>query len=244
MLTPFGYFDLIDEMAQPGCPVCNLLMRDAQKILNTILYEYVTEPEMHHMFRNSRGLCNEHGWQLTEQGNAMSIAVLYVAVVDEILKELDGKSSQKSVRRLFNKNGNKPLVDALMPKSPCPVCAKRDENEERYIAVFSDHLADAKLMSAYEQSDGVCLDHFKQILNRTSNQDRANALVHIQRKIWTELKYDLSEFVRKYDFNNADEEMGVEGDSWLRSIRQMTGGKGVFGLRRMANRFWKNTDSP
>jgi hypothetical protein len=45
------------------------------------------------------------------------------------------------------------------------------------------------------------------------------------------LKFDLSEFVRKYDYNNAHEAIGAEGTSWLRAVRQMSGEKGVFGLR-------------
>ena len=236
MLTPFGYFDLIDEMGKTGCAVCNLLQRDAKKTLNTILYEYVTDPEMHQIFRASRGLCNEHGWQLTEIRNALSIAVLYRAVVDEVLKEIDrnipdGKSPKRGMRQLFGKNQNAALVDGLSHHQPCPVCKKNAENEERYIMVLSDSLLDEKLMSAYRASDGLCLVHFRQVLDRTSDVEGSQALIEIQRTIWQQLRHELAEFARKYDHNNADEAMGDEADSWLRAVRQIGGDKGVFGLR-------------
>jgi len=232
MLTPFGYFDLLDEMTKVGCPVCNLLVRNTQKMLNTILYEYVTEPETHMMFRASRGLCNVHGWELTKQSNVMSIAVLYKAVLDEVLKEVDkGQSPQKRMRQLFNKKENGELVDALAHNAPCPVCEKNTDFEGRYIAVFSDKLTDEKFAGAYKDSEGLCLDHFMQTLERSSSQANTQALVEMQKVIWGRLKFDLSEFVRKYDYNNAHEAIGAEGNSWLRAVRQMSGEKGVFGLR-------------
>lgn len=234
--TPFGYFDLMDEMTKSGCPICNLLVRDTQKLLNTILYEYVTEPEMHHMLRTSRGLCNVHGHQLAELGNALSIATLYHAILDEILKELDrstsnSKPQQRSVRRIFGRADNTAVVQALDPKQNCHVCEKNTEYEKRFVNVFTDYLSDDKLLSAYHQSDGLCLAHFKQVLSQSSNQEDSQNLINIQREIWMQLKHETSEFMRKYDFNNADELMSIEeSDSWLRVIRQVSGEKGVFGL--------------
>lgn len=230
MLTPFGYFDLIDEMKKSGCPVCNLLARDANKMLNTILYEYVTEPDMHAIFRASHGLCNAHGWQLAEMGNAMSIAVLYKAVVDEILKKMNNtlpNGNARGMRRLLGRADNRVLIDALESDYPCPVCEKQDENQRRYVEVVRDHLADERFISAYEQSAGLCRDHFQQTLDLLSNPEDSKLLIELQRQIWQSLYHDLSEFVRKYDFNNADEAMGKEGDSWLRAIRQMVGEKGI-----------------
>lgn len=236
MLTPLGYFDLVDEMDHSGCPICNLLMRDIQKLLTTIVYEYVTEPEMHGLLRASRGLCNVHGWQLAERGNVLSIATLYSAVVDEMIKELDRSTSdsipqKRSVRRLLGRADNRAVVETLTPKANCPVCKKNDDNQQRYVMVFGDHLSDEKLMTGFRKSDGLCLQHFQQVLDYTSDTEGSQVLIEIQRAIWIELKHDLDEFGRKYDVNNADEAMGKEGDSWLRAIRQVGGGKGVSGLR-------------
>lgn len=237
MLTPFGYFDLIDEMTNSGCAICNLLVRDTGKMLETILYEYVTEPQMHRSFRSSRGLCNEHGWQLTKLGNAMSIAVLYGAVLDELIKTVrknapTGSSQPKIARRIFSQNSNGGLVDALEPDEPCPVCHKNNENEISYVGVFSDHLGDEKLQHAFRESSGLCLVHFQKVLQQTADVDNARFLVEIQAGIWEELRADLAEFVRKYDYKNVGEKMGKEGDSWVRAVGQIGGGKGVFGVRK------------
>lgn len=221
-LTPFGYFDLLDAMQEKGCPVCTLLTRDANKLLNTILYEYVTEPQTHAEFRASLGLCNVHGWQLTEQGNVMSIAVLYSAVVDEAFKQSDDIETPR-MRGLFNRNSN----HALDPDAPCPACKKIDENEARYISVFADKLDDDRLLNAFKTSDGLCVDHFKQV----TSLDAPPEFVAVQREKWQSLYAELQEFIRKYDPTKADSAIGEEGDSWLRAVRDMAGGQGVFGRR-------------
>jgi len=243
MLTPFGYYDLKDEMAKSGCPICNLLVRDVQKFLNTILYEYTIEPEMHHIFRKSLGLCNEHGWQMAEAGTGIGTAILYVAVMDEILKKMpNGKSHKKGVRGFLGRADNSNVIDAITTNEPCLVCKKNEDNQKRYVTVFRDHLSDDKFMSAYQESDGMCLDHFKQVLNHTSSPEHSQLLIETQREIWTQLHYELSEFVRKYDFTNADEAMGEEVDSWMRAICQITGAKGVFGRRNAASSLWKKRE--
>lgn len=228
MLTPFGYFDLIEVMPETGCPVCNLLVRDVKKLLNIILYEYVTEPQTHATFRASRGLCNVHGWQLTQNGNVMSIAVLYSAVLDEALRELNNTvKAPTKMRGLFNRNGQSEISTALDPNEDCPVCVKAGENEARYIEVFGDSLSDERFLSAFRESDGLCIEHFKQVINRRSTSE----LIEVQRDKWVRLHGEMAEFIRKYDPTKAESDVGTEGDSWLRAVRQMVGEKGVFGTR-------------
>ncbi len=228
MLTPFGYFDLIDAMAEPNCPVCRLLERDASKLLTTILYEYVTEPQTHATFRQSLGLCNVHGWQMAEQGNVMSIAVLYSAVIDEALKQSKNRSHNgQGLRGLFNRVPRSELSNALTPDTPCPVCDKLDENQSRYMSVFAEKMTDDRFMTAFKASDGLCLNHFRQVVALNSTPE----FVITQRAKWQHLYDEMQEFIRKYDPTKADSAIGIEGDSWLRAIRQMVGEKGVFGKR-------------
>jgi len=228
MLTPFGYFDLIDAMDEDSCPVCRLLQRDSDKLLDTMLYESVTQPEMHAIIRQSMGLCNVHGWQLAENGNVMSIAVLYSAVVNEAIKRSKpSMNPQQRLRGLFNRTGNREMESALSPDAPCPVCARLDENQDRYISVFADKMTDDRFMTAFEASDGLCLAHFRQVIARHSTPE----FIEIQREKWQVVYDDMQEFIRKYDPTKADSAIGVEGDSWLRAIRQFVGERGVFGKR-------------
>jgi len=227
MLTPLGYFDLIDAMGEAGCPVCRLLERDADKQLRTILYEYVTEPETHAAFRQSFGLCNIHGGQLTQKGNVMSIAVLYSAVVDEALKKSQqSDNSSQRLRGLFNHNGDSQLGNALTPNQDCLVCDTLSKNQTRYTSVVADKLTDKRLFTAFEASDGLCLSHFRQVVNQNSTPE----FIDVQRAKWQQLHDQMQEFIRKYDPTKADSSMGEEGDSWMRAVNQISGGQGLYPL--------------
>src|SRR2546429_8463381 len=87
MVTPLGYFELIEAFPDSGCAICRLVLRDVDHLLDSLLYEHINDPDIQRRYRASRGLCNEHSWQLVRhKGNSLGIAILYGAVIDELLK--------------------------------------------------------------------------------------------------------------------------------------------------------------
>lgn len=232
MLTPFGYFNLIEAFQKPGCAVCGLLLHDADQLLDSLLYENSTDPQVQNRFRDSRGLCNEHASRLIRPGRALNIAVLYEGVVHEVLTLMNqaggGGQPNGLMRRLFS-GGSSSIADALTPSQRCIACEAQDINEKQYLEVLNQYLNDAKLLAAYQASDGLCLEHFRRAL-KVSSAASAQTLIDTQTAIWSHLRDELNEFMRKYDFNNADEKMGAEADSWQRAIVNIAGLRGVFGL--------------
>lgn len=231
----FGFYDLVEQFAEPGCPVCALLLKDAGRLLDKILYELVTDPPTQTAFRTSRGLCSEHGQELIEFSHALGIAILYEAVLDATLKALDKAeyASPGGLSRLWNPPApNAALTAALEPSAPCVACAAQNENEARYIQILSDHIGEEKLAEAYRASDGLCREHFQMVISATHDAERTRRLVTIQRDIWIRLRAELREFARKYDFKHAAEKMGAEGDSWRRAVSSYSGNPAVMGLRR------------
>jgi hypothetical protein len=152
-LTPLAYFDLLETFPESGCAVCNLLLRDADRFLNTLTYERVMSQEVHGQFRRSRGLCNLHGWQLTEYRNVLGVATLMDAALDEILNQFSqapiSANPVKGLSRLFSAHPNAEAISALTPTSECMVCAIQDENEIRYLQTLNDYLLDERLQAAY-----------------------------------------------------------------------------------------------
>lgn len=235
MLTPFGYFDLLETFPKAGCAVCNLLRRDVTNMLDATLYEFVTDPTIQRKFRASRGLCNEHGTQLLKLGSALGIAVLYEQVIDELLT-ISGQAAPTTqrglTRRLFSQNSQSALAAALEPTQPCMACMHQNESEVQFIGILSEHIADKRMQAAYRASEGLCLEHFRQTLNKTTQPEHSKLLTDMQRDIWKRLQDELNEFMRKQDFKNADEAMGAEGTSWQRAVARAGGEQGVFGVRR------------
>jgi len=239
METPRSYHTFLETFPKPGCAVCNLLLRDVDYFLDSLMYEYVNDLDTHAAFRAGRGLCNEHSWQLTAYlGNALGIVILYDAAIDEmqkIIRQTPGKITPQS--RLGRLLGTSPehsassLADRLEPSGPCVACEMLIKSEKRYIQVFNDYLSDAALQDAYRNSDGLCLPHFRQALRQANDPERLDLLLSIQCAIWAKLKTELKEFERKIN-QQISEMTEAEGNSWLRAIGRIAGEKGMFGLRR------------
>lgn len=237
MVTPLSYYGLVETFPAMGCAVCNLLLRDADRFLDSLLYEYVNDPDSHRTFRARRGLCNEHAWHLTRYtGHSLSIAVLYHAAVDEVLtimaeEAVESVALSASMRR---RAGNGPfgmsaLADRLESAGPCAACRLLADAEVRYLRTFGQYISDSRLEDAYRVSDGLCLPHFRLLLRQALPVENLRKIITIQRAIWAQLKTDLAEFRSKTNVNRRDETMGAEGDSWRRAIGRMAGEKGVFG---------------
>jgi hypothetical protein len=238
MVTPLGYFDLTETFSQPGCAVCNLVLRDVDHFLDSLLYERVNEPDSHRVFRARRGLCNEHAWQLTRyKGGTFGIAILYNAVLDEVLKIVEQapasiSASPSGIGRFLNGSADAAgpsLAERLEPTGPCPACALRNSSESDDVRVLSEYIDDSGLQEAYRASDGLCLPHFCQVLRNVNTSERFRLFTSIQSAIWRKLKADLNEFMDKNDHLRIHEAMGAEGDSWQRAAGRMAGEKGVFG---------------
>jgi hypothetical protein len=238
--TSFGYHDLIQAFGEPGCAVCKLALRDVYRHLDSMLYEYVTEPETNDRFRGSRGLCNAHSWQLRQfKTTVLGVSILYEAVLDEVLKIVDGSAMRpqsKLARWLGGQSEDSPahLADELEPDLPCSACTMLEQGETRSLQILRQHIGEAELKQAYRNSEGLCLPHFRQLLRATNGSAHAPLFLSIQRDIWTRLKDEVTLFIAKNDYQHKGEPVGLEGTSWQRAIARMSGEEGVFGLRRGA----------
>lgn len=232
---PTGYYDLLESFPASGCAVCRLVLRDAERALKSLMHEYVMDFDTQAEFRRSRGLCNHHAWWLSGARNALGVATLYSAALDEILNTMDSVSDEGQralLSRLLNNNGNRSaLADALSPKKPCAICALQDASEKRYLKTLCKYIKEERMNAAYRASDGVCLTHFNGALNAAPSAAVHAELVTIQRDIWRRLYAELNEFMRKSDAY-VNEAFGEEGDSWLRTIASLGGLSGVFGVDR------------
>ena len=206
--------------------------------LDSLLYEYVTEPQTNDAFRRGRGLCNQHSWQLREfKGTVLGISILYEAVLDEVLQIIEATQvmPQPKIKRLLGAQGEgsaSRLADQLEPEAHCVACEILEASEARSVQILRQHIAEAQLQQAYRASEGLCLPHFRQLLRATSGSEYVEFIVSTQRDIWRKLKDEVTLFITKNDFNHAGEPVGAEGTSWQRAIARMAGEKGVFGVRR------------
>ena len=229
-----AYDEIEVAFTQPGCPFCGLLDQAANMIIDSMLWELVNDPQNQDRIKQARGSCQRHGWMLVRSGAAMGITILMKSVIDTLLEVLDhhagGTSADISSHRLWHtlqlphhtiKNT---LMIELAPQTTCPVCVDIEQIEQNYINTLLESLTGPEsLAEAFHQSDGLCLQHFRDTLREGVPGEALDTLVSVQRDIWQRLSDELAEFIRKNDYRYANEPVGKEGNAWRRALAVTSG---------------------
>jgi hypothetical protein len=216
MAYPQTYVDLLDRLSRRGCPVCGLLLHNEHQYLDSLLYEFVNDTGIQQSIRRGRGLCNHHSWLLTQHyGYSLGVSILCEAALDEVIS-LDSENSPFHRSKLGTTlsnwfGGDTRLADKLEPEIPCPACDSLRIAETQYIATFAEYWSDSALQSAYQQSNGLCLPHFREVLRHIPAPEARADLIN--------------QFQVKSAFNYVGEPIGAEADCWRRAVAALTGGE-------------------
>jgi len=176
--TPF--YQLLDACGMPGCPLCRLSNKASTQYIDALLYENVNDPSVRKKLNGSLGFCRRHATSLLSMGDAFGVAIIYQDIVRHIDAALmDGRELESTIE--------------------CPACTIQRENSDSYSAVVMSFLHDEELTRALLRSDGFCLDHLKQCLDRAGKEGVPAWLVDLQLRKLRQRRKDLSEFVRKQD---------------------------------------------
>jgi len=236
-----AYYEMVEVLQQPGCPVCTRQDIASKRALGALLYEQVTDPLTRRHLLGSRGLCNWHAWMLPEiRDSALGTALVYKHLLQDVLRTFPGLSEHQTLSRWQR------LVDQVSrrrgkaagpeghrgQRADCPVCRlcrRAERNDVRTILTF---WAEPEFAQAFGQSAGLCLPHLlasAQICRGHANLPSVLA-DHVRR--CQELIEELEEFIRKRDYRFQREPYGPERDSWRRVLEVFVGQTGVFGPER------------
>jgi hypothetical protein len=222
-------FELEEALRQQGCAVCRLVERAGSSYLEYLLYDLVNDPDVQKEFRASLGLCERHAQGMLEKGDGLGVAILYRAVVKELLgllsKPPDAPRSQASLARLL---GRPTRTDPAIPKpgDGCMVCKAEGEAERRYLQVLLDGARDGSLDDLIGGSGSVCVRHLSRA-SAVAEGPLPSALLDATREVFEDLESDLGRFVRHSDYRYRDEPWGKERDSWKRVVTRMLGQRRV-----------------
>jgi hypothetical protein len=231
------YRDIRDAFGQPGCPICRLLTRSADRQLDAILWEMVNDPATRAELNRARGYCQQHGWLLVRAGAGLGVAILMRDVVKTLLdvtqanpvedapeSVFQGLRRSLDLERDYSCKATARLGAALEPEAPCPVCKLTEGLEKELIRTLLAHLDEpGGLAEVYQDSDGLCLAHFSRAVARVPSRAAARLLVAAQEAVWQRLHGELGEFIRKKDYRFKDEPFGPERDSWRRALAAISG---------------------
>lgn len=228
-----SYYDLLEALALPGCPICRLLADFTDRLLDGLIYEQINDGGLRARIRQAHGFCPEHARQLVRHGAALGVAIMMRDVLNTLLEALEG-AKFRSVSRLSREGLRAMLTSAPSPatanavsrltaQKPCPVCERNREMEQMLLHVFVERLDDPDLIAKFRASEGLCLLHLRGTLALITHKEDYETLVRAQGAIWRELLAQLSEAIRKSDYRFLNEGLGAEGTAWLRALGVIAG---------------------
>lgn len=232
---PF-YDDLLEAFAEPGCAICRLLAQNADKFVDSILYESVNDPPTREKFNDALGYCTSHAQLMLRAGAALGVTIMLDNILKILLRTLEAnpveKLSKSHTRHLLRNlkadighPATAQLANQLTAQTDCPVCVDEATNLKHYGRTLLQHTElDNTIYQAYEQSDGLCLDHFRAVVSQALPGPGLTAVVTAQKAIWLRLHVQAETFIRKNDHRfRGKEPFGPEKDVWLRTLTAVSG---------------------
>ncbi len=235
--------NLIETMKQPGCPACAGERRAARKAVDAFLWESMMEPASRENTMRAWGFCPAHtrllvAADLRYSGLPLATNILYEQLHGRSLAALRSVPRQRSLagrlagwlRHILPAEVElpSPRQRVLPATAPCPICASVDQATQNTLLALFEELdrGTADVVQAYENSDGLCLPHLRQGLERAM-QDyprAAERLLDIATARLEGQRAAMREFIRKKNWEYRDESLtDAESQAWRGALTFYTG---------------------
>jgi hypothetical protein len=237
-----AYFRLVEAFREPGCPICRCVGAASRRYLDALVYEQVNDPDTRRRLRASWGFCNWHTWMLADlPGSTFGAAIIH----EDLLRttgQRTGKLGPQAGRaasgprawlsRLAGATGLPAIVKLHRRRPPCPACLDAAEAEARYVEAQGTFIGELQFQRAYEASDGLCVPHAMQAIERAAGRPEAGELVRLTVRRWDALRRTVEQFVSKHDYRSTEPFSEDEAASCRRALATIAGEPNVFGNDR------------
>lgn len=247
-------FELKEAFAKPGCALCRLRAKGERRYLHSIHYEFVNDSEIRQHLVRALGYCPFHAWlfqQLEQEtwGSGLGTGIIYedllghaMQAMETYLKQVNSEADlcsfspqarwRRNIRHWLQGRGRDDITrlpETWQVHEPCMACAQVEQSEQHFISEFVSYGADAQFRAWFAASDGLCLSHFKRVIEATADLPRVRQFIsEVQLAKLKTLHHHLSEYLRKYDWNNRHEpKYPEELESWIRAVAFFAGEKQV-----------------
>lgn len=230
--------NLKDSMETPGCPICSIERRAAQKAVDVFLYENLMDHSLRDKALAANGYCPPHtrllvATELSNSGAPLGVNILYEVLDRRIARELKAIANRPSgfrfVRDLLAKLGIllKP-APVLAPAGPCPICDSAFQAALNSLSALFEELErkTPDILQAYQASDGLCLAHLRlgiQYFGKRHTQ-AAHFLANLAANRLLNQADHMKEFIRKKNWEYRDENLTPEeAVAWRDTLTFFTG---------------------
>ena len=228
--------------AEDECPFCFITRKLEQDAISFILGCAYMEDDIR-AETDKMGFCKTHYKKMYEYGNRLGMALMlhthYIALQKELKKQMETFSpSSKSFLSKFRKANSQTLHSQSKISSwikeqddSCYVCDSIQKNYTRYLDTFFylwTSTDDFKTL--FENCKGFCVTHFGDLISlaETKLSDKQKEtfypiLFDLMEKNLKRIEADISWFIDKYDYRNADADWKNSKDAIPRGIQKLSG---------------------
>jgi len=143
-----NFFELQKAAEQPGCPLCRIVADRAERYIDNMLFEHVSDRVFRANHRAAGGFCDFHSRNLASFRDGLAVAILGRDILEERIATFEKK-------RLWQ------------PRGRCPICVERDRIEEEYLGFLAEAAGDSpeekELRAVFTASEGLCAPHYARL---------------------------------------------------------------------------------
>ena len=144
-----NFFELQKASEKPGCPLCRIVSDRAERYIDNMLFEHVSDRGFRALHRAAGGFCSFHSRNLVSFRDGLAVAILSRDLLED---------------RIASFAKRKPMI----PKGRCPICEEQDRIEEEYLSFLAassgDSAEEKELRHAFCASEGLCAPHYSALI--------------------------------------------------------------------------------
>jgi hypothetical protein len=197
-----NFFELQKAAEKPGCPLCRIVADRAERYIDNMLFEHVSDRVFRANHRAAGGFCDFHSRGLAAFRDGLAVAILGRDILED---------------RILSFEKQKPWN----PKGRCPICVERDRIEEEYLSFLAasggGSPEEKELRGAFTVSDGLCAPHFSRLLFTPKGKVRNIPLWlrEFHGNKFRELKRRIDQFIELSAYGRQEEFAGLSEQDQL-----------------------------
>jgi len=201
-----NWFALEKACEKEGCPLCRIVSDRAERYIDNMLFEHVSDRGFRAKYRASGGFCTRHAANLESFRDGLAVAILGVDVLSTVLPDISKKKAPRF-------------------KGVCPACEETSRVESEFLGYLADRREES-FISIFTASEGLCFPHYRQLLAQTRRvprwlsdfqNERFESLLERSRRF-----VDCSAWGRQDDFAALDEKDRIVWKELARTLRGMS----------------------
>ena len=187
-----NFFELQKASEKPGCPLCRIVNDRADRYIDNMLFEHVSDRAFRALHRAAGGFCAFHSRNLVSFRDGLAVAIMGRDILEERIISFEKRLPWR-------------------PKGTCPICLERDRIEEEYLSFLagsggtSDE--EKELRSVFSSSDGLCAHHYSSLLFTPKQKQRniPHWLREFHEKKFRELQTRVNQFIELSAYGRQEE---------------------------------------